>query len=380
MTVITGQRTTLNTNQDSRPLDMVEGIKLLQGDPAPLTVLSGELPAAVTTDPKFQWQEDDLKPRFTAINEAAGYTSSDTAFDVDSGEDFQVNGLFIITRTGEQCRVQEINSNTITVVRGVGGSAAALVDGDEILITGTSFAEGTLSPDAQSRNQTTLTNYTGILKTAIEQTRTGSKTRSKNTPNDWDHQSNKAGLEHRRDLEYQYWHGKPSESTQNGKPIRTSGGVFHFATENISSALSTLSEAEFFDALVDIFRYGSDTKFGFASPFVINVLNGFPRSKIEVIQSEITTKYGVKILEYITPQGTLRLVSNKNFEGTVFSGYLSVLDMKAMRRRYLTDSDTQIQKNIQENDRDGRKDQWLSEVGLEFGEAKKHGHLTGITG
>lgn len=375
---VLGQRTTLNINQDSRKIDMVERIKLLQGDPAPLTVLTGELPNAPAINPKFQWQEDDLKVRYDAINNGAGYTSSATALIVDNGSYHTPNETFLVSRTGEQLRVQEVNGNTLTVVRG--SNAAALLDDDEIIVIGTAFAEGTLSPDAVTSNQTTLYNYTGILKTAIEITDTQANSGSENSPKDWDHQSNKAGLEHRRDLEYNYWHGVRSESTVNGKPLRTSGGVFQYATENVSSALGTLTEAEFWNALVDVFRHGSDVKFGFASPFVINILNGFARSNIQVVQNDVVSKYGVKIFEYITPFGTLRLVQNKNFEGTVFKGYLTVLDLKAIRKRHMANRDTSIETNIQENDRDGRKDQWKSEVGLEFGEAKKHGHLTGITG
>jgi hypothetical protein len=51
--------------------------------------------------------------------------------------------------------------------------------------------------------------------------------------------------------------------------------------------------------------------------------------------------------------------------------------------RYLANDsvsrDTKVLPNRQPNDQDGRKDEYLSEVGLQFGLQRTHGVLTGIT-
>jgi hypothetical protein len=51
--------------------------------------------------------------------------------------------------------------------------------------------------------------------------------------------------------------------------------------------------------------------------------------------------------------------------------------------RYLANDsqnrDTKLLTNRQPNDQDGRKDELLSEIGLQFGQEIRHGVLTGIT-
>ena len=380
---VTGQRTTLNVNQTSRKIDMVERIKLLESHETPLFVLTGELPSAATYNPKFQWQEDELAPRFTAVNNGAGYSSSATSIVVDDGDYLDEGWLFKVTRTGELIRVQSAAGDTLTVVRGVGAVAGvAIVDNDEIVVIGPVFAEGTLSPSARSTNQTDVYNFTEITKTAIEETGTQHHTDSINSPNDWEHQAVKAGVEHKKTLEFKRWHSTRSESTVSGKPLRTSNGVLNSITTNVFDAGGAYTEDEFYTHMVPVFRHGSNVKWGFPSPEVINVLNSFPRTKQQVCQSAITDKYGIKVFEYLTPHGTLRLVNNRNFEGDELSEYLPILDLAAIRRRYLANKngsrDTHVQKGIQANDLDGRKDQWLTEDGLEFSEEVKHALVTAV--
>ena len=381
---VIGMRDTLTVSQTSRKIDMVAQIKLLESEDTPLFVLTGELRPTPTYNPKFQWQEDELAPRFTAINAGAGYDTDDTALTVDNGAYFDEGYLAKVTRTGEMFRVQEVAGSVITVVRGVGAVAGiAMVDNDEIVVIGPVFGEGALSPDARSTNPVDVYNFTEITKTAIEETDTQKHTDSINTPNDWDHQARKAGIEHKKSLEFKRWHSKRSESTVAGKPLRTSNGVLNVISTNVFDAGGAYTEDEFYTHMTPIFRHGSQVKWAFPSPEVINVLNTFPRTKQQINASAITEKYGVKVMEYFTPHGTLRVVNNRNFEGSELSGYLPILDMAAIKRRPLANSkgsrDTHIQTDIQARDLDGHKDQYLTEDGLEFAEEIKHALVTGIT-
>jgi hypothetical protein len=56
-----------------------------------------------------------------------------------------------------------------------------------------------------------------------------------------------------------------------------------------------------------------------------------------------------------------------------YDGYSIALDMDELEYRPLTDSDTKLQTNIQGNDEDGQRDQYITEAGLEFRMSKKHG-------
>jgi hypothetical protein len=385
-TLVTGQRATAGTgaiNQDQRKVDMAKKILLLEPDATPLQVITRSLSKKATGNPKFHWQEDELDPRFDQVNNGAGYASGATAIVVDNAAYFQAQNIVYVPRTAEAMRVTAVDTgtNTLTVVRGVGSTAAALVDNDPLLIANTAQPEGDASKPARSRNPVTVFNYTQIFRTEWDATGTNLHSEFE-TDDDWDHQALKHGIEHKKDIEYACMVGTPSESTtQNAR--RTTGGFTHFCTENIGDASGTLSETELFTFLRPIFRHGASEKWGLVSPLVLDVLNAFPRGKLEIRQSE--KLFGIKIMQIISPHGTVNLVKHNLLEGTTLGGQMWVIDTDVVKWRYLANKkrgsrDTHIRKEIQNNDVDGRKDEYLTEGGLEWGLPEVHGSVIGVTG
>ena len=108
-TLVTGSRATNSGNQDNRRIEMADKILLLDPDAAPLTVVTKNIQKKATGNPKFQWQEDELDPRFDAINNGAGYASGATSIVVDNGAYFEVGNLVYVPRTGETMRVTAIS-------------------------------------------------------------------------------------------------------------------------------------------------------------------------------------------------------------------------------------------------------------------------------
>lgn len=381
MATITGARGTGNISQSQRKVDMAEKILLLDPDAAPLTVLTRQLSKKAAHNPEYSWMEDDLEPRWDAVNNAAGYANNATSIVVDNGAYFAQHFMVHVTRTGENMRVTAVTGNTLTVVRGVGSTAAALNDNDELLVTGVAQPEGDTSRPARSANPTKVTNYTQIVRTPVEATETHRHSDTVTTPNDWAYQLNKAGIEHKKDIEYAALFGRPSEDLTGSQPRRTTGGVFHFATQNVTDAGGAFTEAELFSALRPAFRYGSKKKVGLASMLAVDVMNGFPRGKLQTEQSDDT--YGVRVFTYISPHGILRLVSHPLLEGSKYGGYIAILDMDQLAWRFLRNEegsrDTFLRPNIQAPDADTRKDEYLTEAGLQFGQAKTHALVSGIT-
>jgi hypothetical protein len=381
LATVSGMRTTGNISQSTRKVDMAEQVLLLDPNEAPLCVLSRRLAKRATINPEYSWQEDDLEPRFDAVNNGAGYASGATSIVVDNGAYFAQHFHVLVTRTGEVMRVDSVASNTLTVTRGIGSTAAAIVDNDELFVIGHAQPEGDTSPVARSGNPVKSTNYTQIFRKSVEASETLLHSDQFTSPHDWPYQRRKAAIEHNKDIELSLWFGKPSEA--GSPPRRTTGGVFHFATSNILNAGGAFTEAELYQALRPAFRYGSNTKVAFGSMLVIDVMNGFTRGKLEVTQNETT--YGIRVMTYVSPHGTIRLVSHPLFEGTVYSGYLAILDLAdaGVKWRYLANSrgsrDTMLLTNRQANDADAEKDEYLTEGGLQFGESKKHAIVTGIT-
>ena len=78
------------------------------------------------------------------------------------------------------------------------------------------------------------------------------------------------------------------------------------------------------------------------------------------------------------------LVTNWELEGSKFGGVLVAYDAANVRYRYLQNSkanrDSHVNTNIQPPDQDSRRDEWLTECGLEVSLEKTAGIVTGITG
>jgi hypothetical protein len=382
MSDIIGQRGTGNVLQANRRPDIASAVAELEPESAPLTVLVNRLNSTPTVNPEYKHFEDDLEPRFDAIDNGGGYTSADTALAVDNGAYYHEHGLVLVTRTKEMLRVTSVVGDTINVVRGVGSTAAALLDDDELLLVGTAMQEGDTSRPARSSNPTPITNYCQIHRTPYAATNTNRASATWTQPTDWTRTAKKAGIEHAKDQEYVAWHGKPSETLAGEHPRRTTGGFFHHVTTNVTDAGGAFTEAEFFAALRPNFRYGKKRKAGFGSMLAVDVLNGYARGKLEIQQGE--AQYGLAVMEYITPHGTLRLVTSYLFEGDVYGGVLAIADVDNIGKRYLASPDesrdTHVVENIQENDRDGRKDEILTECGMQVMQEKTHGYVYGITG
>ena len=66
-------------------------------------------------------------------------------------------------------------------------------------------------------------------------------------------------------------------------------------------------------------------------------------------------------------------------EGAVYGGYGIVIDPENVKYRPLQGRDTKLETNIQANDENQRKDQYITEAGLEVRLPKTHAVLTGVT-
>jgi hypothetical protein len=159
-----------------RIIDMHERILLLEPNASPLTVLLSRLDRQSVFNPDFKVVKDELVPVVTAINSAAGYTTTDTTLKVDNDEYFEVGSIATITRLNEMIRVTALSAtdSTITVTRDWGSTSAnaALLDNEPIMIISDSNAEGADVRAGKSTLETSDTNYTQIVRTPYEITNT----------------------------------------------------------------------------------------------------------------------------------------------------------------------------------------------------------------
>jgi hypothetical protein len=380
MAMMTNARQTTTVLSDHLAIDLGDKISLLDADKQPLNVFSKKAQKKKTVATKFSWLEDRLRTRFDTLNGAVASTTT-TTLTVSHGTYWMEHYVGLNTRTGEAFLVQNVTGNVITVVRGTGSTAANMNDADELRIIGVAKPEGDRSRPARSDNPTKATNYTQIFEEPYAQSGSLMASAFQVSPADWPQQARKAAIEHALDIEDAFLFGKKALITGGEGERRLTGGVLSFISTNQTDAGGDLSEAEWNAANLQGFRYGSGSKLVLASGVAVGALNKFPASKIQTRQDEST--YGINVSHYITPFGSVNLVYHPRLEGTKYSGFAIGLDMEQVAYRYLGNDeesrDTHIRQNVQEKDRDGRKDLVFTECGLQLGLEQTHFVLTGIT-
>jgi hypothetical protein len=387
---IAGQRETSNVAQTQRVIDVHKPILRLEPDAAPITVITKQYRNGSmrqrATDPKFTWHNSELEQRFDAINNVGGYTNVATSIVVDNGSRFAIDDIVKVPRTGEVLLVTNVVTNTLTVVRGAGASSGvALVDDDPLYIIGTAAEEGSRSQVARSENPVVETNYTQVFKTSLEASGTWLSSSNESSPHDWNFQAKTNMIEHLKDIEGAFLFGAPGEETgANGKKQRVTGGLLYYMTANNVAAGGawTLSEVNSF--LGSVTRYGSREKVLFVGRTAASVLDEHALNKLQVTNG--ADSFGVGIKTWQSTHGEFKVVVHNMLEGAVYGGYAIAVDFKsqALAYRYLNGDgpggarDTHVMTNREESDRDGKKDEILSECGLQVGLPKAGGVATGI--
>lgn len=328
---------------------------------------------------KFEWLEDDLGARWDAINKAAGYLAADTTLTVDNGDYFASGFIVKVPRTGEVLLVTAVSSNDLTVTRGYGStSAAALVDNDPLVIIGNANEEGSGTLVLKSTLESAKFNYTQIFKTPFGVTGTENNTKMYGGK-DLAYQRKKKAIEHKIDIARAFTFGEKKLDTSGTNPRRATGGLLSFLTANNYDAGGALTQSEFDNNVSEVvFKKGSKKKIMLASARMLSVINGWALGKLQVNQD--AAKYGLDIREYQTPFGTYMLMNYQHIlEGAVYGGYGIVIDPENVKYRYLQGRDTTLRTNIQDNDEDQVKEEYLTECGLEVRLPDTHAVITGVT-
>lgn len=358
---------------------------------APLLALTSKMRSETTNDPQFHWWEEELTPIRLQVNgvvTTVTYTTitvdNSDAEDLVIGDVLMVEKATVTTYSYELVEVTAVNSATeIEVSRGVADTTAALIPNDAFLLkVGSAFAEGTTSPTASTRNPTKYTNYTQIFKTTYDITGTAEQTYAR-TGDPIKNDKKRKSFDHSTALEYALLFGHPYETTgSNGKPKRYTGGLMHFlgvhydATTKPTIATlnsATATEEDFLDNTYQMFDFedgsSGNERIGLCGNGYLNIFNKMANgaSSTRVNYDGIIDVYGMKMARFVIPQGTLLLRSHPLMNvNTRFTNGAFFLSGGNCRYRAMKGRDTRFKDNIQANDADSRKGQWMTEMGAEF--------------
>ena len=326
----------------------------------------------------------------STVDSTAGYAQ--TLVRVESGP---VIGSADTTFQGRVIDVSESNTSGYNV----------LADNDGCQVIGTSFEEGTASPDTFSDTLDDDYGYTQIFKTACELTNTAIATRHRGYANEFDRIWAQKLREHKIDIEramlfgqkarvngVQYTEGLVGNILKNVAPVTDDSALSYSSGKGYYRSTTTteltydrlLSDLE---VIFDPARGGASEKLVMASLPVISFFNkmgdgafidasqGYSNSPFRVNMNNVEGSFGHKLMEINTVHGSMYLVKQPLFRG-IASGMMCMADMSQLAYRPLVGNglnrDTQIMTNVQSADEDLRKDMILTEAGLEITLPESH--------
>jgi hypothetical protein len=379
-----GLRGTGDWATDERPKNFREMI--LWRSPngqAPLTALLSKMASEKVDDPEYNWWEEELAGVRIATNGVMNTTTT-TVFVVSSGGLLLVPGDMLLVETSDATTAEIVrvngvaNDTTFDVIRAQGGTSAAAIPTTTYLTKiGNSYAEGSVSPTVSNRNPTKLTNYAQIFKTAYEITNTAKLTRTR-TGDPLKNDKKRKMFDHSVAMEFAFLFGKPVEFTgSNGKPQRLTGGLRHFVTSNATVFATTPTETTFLNAVTPVFNYdggGGNERIIFAGNGALTSLNKLAKAGMQVRTDDVVKLYGMQLQRWIIPQGTFLLKTHPLMNTHArYTNSMFVVDPSALKYRFVRD--TKMEDNIQANDADEQKGQWITEAGLEIRHEKTMAYL-----
>lgn len=397
MTYFAGLRGTGSFGTDERPKNFREMILWMNPNgSAPLFALTSKAKTEATNDPEFAWWEEINTICRLRINNASNYNSSATTLVVDvgarqliPGDILQVEGTEAANYTNELLRVVSItNDTTVVVDRGVAGTTAAAIN-HQVYLTriGNAQSEGNRSIASSSTNPTKLVNYCQIFKTPYQITKSALATKFR-TGDPKKNEQKRKSFQHAEKIEQTLLWGRPHEttdSTNGGLPLRFTGGLRHFVTSNRTIFSVNPTVDTFMNAVYPVFDYeaggAGDERIVFCGNGALNYMNKLVRteSSSRIQFDKVVEFYGMKLQRWIIPQGVLYLKSHPLMNvHPVYQNSMFVVNPAGVKYRPLSGRDTKLEKDIQENDADYIKDQWLTEAGFEFNFERTFAYIGGF--
>ena len=455
---ITAAATSAGVGQapDRRRLyDFSDRVAELAPEESPFFVYLSKVAKVPTDDPVFRFLENRSKIDWTTRNfklaahvngESAVSAGSSYTFTVDAdgatggtdsggaSVDFLVKGMVFAVNTvsgsaGYSQTLVRVDSSpqdqgTSTTFQGKivdvsnTTNSSGAITGEEILsnndncqVIGTSFAEGSGSPDAWSSEIEDDFGYTQIFKTAAEMSNTAIATRYRGYANEWERIWALKLREHKVDIERAMLFGQRARVSSVQYTEGIVGHILKNGTAQIGdAALSYSTGAPYYrsvedseltydrllsdmEVIFDPARGGASEKLVLAGLPVISFFNKLGsdsflstsmahnanaalsgaatttnQSPHRMNMSERAGAFGHKVMTIETIHGTMHLVKEPLFRG-ISANMMAMVDMSQVSYRPLVGNglnrDTAILTNVQNADEDLRKDMILTEAGLE---------------
>ncbi len=269
-------------------------------------------PQRSVTSTVHEWLEDELIGNTATVD--GSFSTSATSVDVMDGVIFRVGDQVKADGASEVMLVTAISGDTLTVVRGYGGTTAeAMVDQQVVRIIGNAALEGDDAPSARFTNRTRRQNYTQIFTAGVEVSGTQLATNQIGLADELDYQKQERLRELIRDLENSVINGVSAVSNPEGSATirRSMNGIIpQLSTNQVDAVGAALDEDTLNAALRDIWSASS----GNVDTIVVNGLqkrriNGFVTATRSFDSGE--TRFRDLVSVYESDFGVCRVVLSR---------------------------------------------------------------------
>lgn len=370
--------------------DFASGLLMINPTGSSLLLgLTSGMGKAEAADTVFTWFEDSHASG-RAIAVSGGVT---TTVVVDDGSFYAPNTVLLVENTGEMMLVTSVTGNTLTVIRGLSGTAVvSIAAAMGIQNVGNAAEEGSGLPSAVTQQGTPRMNYTQIFRNgwAITGTATAVKylTGSKLALN-----KRMCAIYHGEDQERAMLWSKKHIGMRNGKQFRMSDGIVtqieQFGGTVVSAATGgtagNYSRKDFEDFVRRIFARNvkgqPNERIAIGGDLVLAALNQMTMldGTYQIGAGEMVL--GIMVTTIQTAFGKLKLMTHPLMnENPTWQKELYVLHPGGIRRRMLRDTfpDDYDVNGTRINGVDAQQGAMTTEVGFECGGAKTMGILRNV--
>lgn len=387
---------------------------------APLTAIMSMMGSESTDDPTFHWWTKSLPDQggtVTGVYQDTGLSVAATTGAYAAGDTLYFKVAAAVAqefREGHQAMAQKdsnynysyvgkvtdvaINgANSYVAVKLLEATSATypIVSSNILDVSGNINPEGGDMPDAISYDPVEYYNYTQIFRTPLSITRTARRTRLR-TGAAYAEQKREALELHAIEMEKAFIFGVRSSGVGvNGKPERSTEGLRKFILNNAPTNVAdyvvdgagygpwtTGGEQWLNEQLEVLFRYGNNEKLALVGSQALLGINRLALASGTMNITPMTTAYGLRVLEWITPFGTIYLKTHPLFSHrAAFRRDMLIVEPARLKFRYIDDTffveDPQDRRN-RNNSRDATEEEFITEGGLEAHQPLTMGYFSSI--
>jgi hypothetical protein len=355
----------------------------------------------------FNWVADTVHTVYVASN-SLFRVGHQVKIPVTTGGTALTDLLGIVTENPTVTGAGKLRVRALNTVNNVdnGAGGAGENTAREVWIVGSAFQQGSLDVSQEVYNlPISLGNFAQIFRTPFSFTGTALKTSAKfDEAGPYKDKAKEHSVYHMIEMEKAFIFGKKHKFVSGGLPTYTTNGILEYlklweagatygnsaatldADDNkriITNSAGTMNVKLYDSYMERLFRVTNNTaneKLCLCGSGFLSIINQMYANKTMLTsrQGDKTT-FGMTVVQHDTPYGTIYYKSHPLFSQNPTLRFNALfLDVPNLMYRHVSGRDTELLKNRQPNDADYRKDEWLTECGLELRFPESHMYLQNV--